>query len=425
MTYRLRTNHREITASGNHPFLVIRKTGQPLRSKPSDRECSAEGCTEPGYARTVCQGHYMAFWRVGQLDALPTPSRPDGSAKGYETSWVELDQLRRGDVIVALQSLPDENPAPDDKYLSDPEFLWLLGFALGDGHLRKNRRNGISLAAFGDSREIVQRRLTGYCGKPGTPEPSHGLRLHDARLAEGLRRYGLERRSTDRIVPPEIWTLPHGHIEAFLDGYTTADGHRTKRTSDPCLAYKAASRELIDGVRNLHLILGHNVTRVKETRRTRPIIIKGTAVRNARPLWCFEAYPRGYKLAHNGAGLLRHAGIAELFPEDSHFIPQRVLSVEPLTEDDTYDITVEGTHNFVAEGLVLHNSGFTQAIYGRHGINAPRTSEDQGAWVKRGNPTAGGLAFYIRPVAAPTPGTSRSSPTPTTSSPRAGGWARK
>jgi phage-related protein len=49
-------------------------------------------------------------------------------------------------------------------------------------------------------------------------------------------------------------------------------------------------------------------------------------------------------------------------------------------------------------------SGFAQAIYGRHGITAPRTSEAQGAWVKRSGPTPGGLAFYVSPAGGPPPG---------------------
>jgi phage-related protein len=49
-------------------------------------------------------------------------------------------------------------------------------------------------------------------------------------------------------------------------------------------------------------------------------------------------------------------------------------------------------------------SGFVQAIYGRHGISAPRTSEAQGAWVKRGGAVPGGLAFYNSPAGGPPPG---------------------
>jgi cell wall-associated NlpC family hydrolase len=49
-------------------------------------------------------------------------------------------------------------------------------------------------------------------------------------------------------------------------------------------------------------------------------------------------------------------------------------------------------------------SGFTSSVYGHFGINAPRTSEGQGAWVKRSPPTPGALAFYHSPPGGPDPG---------------------
>jgi NlpC/P60 family protein len=49
-------------------------------------------------------------------------------------------------------------------------------------------------------------------------------------------------------------------------------------------------------------------------------------------------------------------------------------------------------------------SGFTQAVYRHAGISAPRTSEAQGAWVRRSGPVPGGLAFYHSPAGGPDPG---------------------
>jgi TP901 family phage tail tape measure protein len=49
-------------------------------------------------------------------------------------------------------------------------------------------------------------------------------------------------------------------------------------------------------------------------------------------------------------------------------------------------------------------SGFVQAIYNHFGIHAPRTSEAQGAWVRRSGPAPGGLAFYHSPPGGPDPG---------------------
>jgi cell wall-associated NlpC family hydrolase/phage-related protein len=49
-------------------------------------------------------------------------------------------------------------------------------------------------------------------------------------------------------------------------------------------------------------------------------------------------------------------------------------------------------------------SGFVQTVYRHFGISAPRTSEAQGAWVRRGAPVSGGLAFYDSPAGGAPPG---------------------
>jgi hypothetical protein len=49
-------------------------------------------------------------------------------------------------------------------------------------------------------------------------------------------------------------------------------------------------------------------------------------------------------------------------------------------------------------------SGFTQQIYGKFGIHAPRTSEAQYAWVTRSGPVPGALAFYVSPAGGAPPG---------------------
>ena len=49
-------------------------------------------------------------------------------------------------------------------------------------------------------------------------------------------------------------------------------------------------------------------------------------------------------------------------------------------------------------------SGFTQQVYGKFGIHAPRTSEAQYGWATRSGPVPGGLAFYVSPGGGPPPG---------------------
>lgn len=80
--------------------------------------------------------------------------------------------------------------------------------------------------------------------------------------------------------------------------------------------------------------------------------------------------------------------------EQGRFETEPLLSVTPLGEADTYDITVDGTHNFVANGLVVHNSGYTSFVYHHFGIPAPRTSQEQQLWAQPSGDQPAALVFF-------------------------------
>jgi replicative DNA helicase len=54
------------------------------------------------------------------------------------------------------------------------------------------------------------------------------------------------------------------------------------------------------------------------------------------------------------ADVLQDKDLADLASSD--VLWDRVVSIEPLGEQPVFDATVEGTHNFVANGIVAHNS---------------------------------------------------------------------
>jgi cell wall-associated NlpC family hydrolase len=75
----------------------------------------------------------------------------------------------------------------------------------------------------------------------------------------------------------------------------------------------------------------------------------------------------------------------------------------------SYAMSFLGKIPYVWGGTSLNSfgadcSGFVQSIYSHFGINAPRTSEAQGGWVKRGPAVPGGLAFYHSPAGGSDPG---------------------
>lgn len=347
MTYRLRTNRRSVDASANHPFLVVRTTPYEFGGKP---------------------------------------------VTAY-TEWVRLEHLKPGDKLVTLQSLPDDGAMPDDRWLSDPDYLWLLGAMFGDGSLSKAKRSRVYLCLYGENRARAQETLQRLIGKTAVEHPTHGMYWHDMALAAALRRDGLALRSTERTIPAAVWTLPHKLIEAFLDGYTTADGHVVAgKNRAASFTYAAANRPLIEQVRNLHLVLGHNAAPVREMKRTPgPIIIKGKEVVNPRPLWGFYVTAGSTRRA---VAITRTAALLEMFG-DSHFMPEKVLSITELEVNDTYDIEVEGAHNFIANGVVAHNSSLMQyGWYKATGKVIPRTTYSQYPWTRyTSSPKPGDLGF--------------------------------
>ncbi|HEY6493319.1 MAG TPA: NlpC/P60 family protein [Trebonia sp.] len=80
--------------------------------------------------------------------------------------------------------------------------------------------------------------------------------------------------------------------------------------------------------------------------------------------------------------------------ENGRFETEPLVSVTPLRTTATYDITVQGTHNFIAGGLVTHNSGYTDWVYHHFGIPAPRTSQQQQLWAQPSGDQPAALVFF-------------------------------
>jgi TP901 family phage tail tape measure protein len=350
-TYRLRTHRRAVEASGNHPFLRMTRRSHGPGRKPVE-------------------------W---------TPE------------WVHLEDLRPGDVIATLSNLPDRADMPADPWHADPDYLWLLGLALADGTMSTQRRNRVMLCKFGETRELAQERLERLIGRRATEHATHGMYVHDEGLAEALHRDGMDVTSSDRRVPEFVWALPHKLMQEFLDGYDAGDGCVSYREGSRSITYGATSRELIDGVRNLHIVLGHNVTNVTEWVRSAMPVIKGKTVQTAKPMWRFTAYPESNRKAND---LLKMPRLAEIFPEGSHFQPEKILAIDETgLVEETYDIEVEGAHNFIADGVVVHNSGLTEFAWwkGRHKDIGGVTDSQWANSTPISGPRPGALAFPSGP----------------------------
>ena len=330
--FKVRTRHRSVTGSANHPFLRVVQTAP---AKP----------------------------RVG---------RRGWDAAEYGVEWARLDQLAKGDLLVQPKSVGLDrevsNTLPSGREVGLNE-AWLLGLILGDGSVQDTQ---VEICVYGDLRDRARSVLStmrldasasrGERAGIGTSESqSHGIRAHSTQFARELDEAGFRKPAHEKSIPECVWSWDQDRQRAFLNGYCDADGHRPKDVARHGeRTYASSSRRLIEDVRYLHITLGDVVANVTTNHRSKPIVINGKRVKNARPLHSISVRPVGESLVASVAAM-RLPGVVD-WVESGDFTVAPILDVTPVGEEDTYDIEVAGSANFIAGGVVVHNSGAMSAL---------------------------------------------------------------
>ena len=372
--FKVRTRNRAVVASANHPFLALRPTS------PSN------GYTLITYAPTWLRLDELAagdlLVQARALVAEETAIRPRLCLEDTRKTWplfrtntsgvrgVTWDKANKawvahvicdghrtaryfpskGEAEAFICAKRDELFSPTYVDVTE-DVAWLLGALIGDGTVLDT---AIYLCLFGDKRERAERIIESSFGLACRHSDSHGLAFHSTALCRALLGMGYHHRGADKRLPASVWKWGKELQRAFLEGYCDADGNHPK---DPSRhgerVYQSCSRRLINDVRALHMLLGDPVSNIYLIKRDKPIIIKGKTVKNAQPLHRFVVWS-----SSRGESTLRERrrGIAAWLDNNPDFTLARVVDIMPQGIQDTYDIEVDGQHNFIADGLVVHNS---------------------------------------------------------------------
>ena len=156
----------------------------------------------------------------------------------------------------------------------------------------------------------------------------------------------LHDKSTARRVPEWVWGAGHHAQKAFLAGYLMGDGtiSRQERGQNPW-QIGTSSREMAKELRALCHYLGLRTSNIGMNTATQNHLANGPQYRFWVYEWdsWFRSIPTSYSV-HD-------------LPLGDHLVARTVVSVEESDViERTWDITVGDTHNFVAEGVVVHNT---------------------------------------------------------------------
>ena len=298
---------REITATGNHPFLVQpRRTGRPLRDRSGEAE------------------------------------------------WKPLGELSVGDRIAVPTSLPYFGVEQVPEHMAGLLGLWL---AEGTSDLSAVR---ITTSSYGDKLQEwaspwgCEARIVGATGSCSAPTWSitNGIGAHRNPVTMWLRSLGMDGcTSATKHIPDEAFKWDRHSVSIMLRWLFNGDGWLSRMKNNQGsfqLGIGFASERLVRDV--AHLLLRFGI--VGRVRR------KGSA-------WCWETQRR-----QEIKRFLTHIGIDRPSVEEfTEYQPTRntvtewqvveydpVVSIEPCGEQRVYDLSVDDLHNFVANDIIVHNS---------------------------------------------------------------------
>ncbi len=299
------------------------------------------------------------------------------------------------------------------------DYAWLVGFYIGDGYANR-RYTGQSEVVFALSKSRLEGKLGEKCLRilqnlGYTPtvayssKGNHGfIKVYRKELAQELIKY--KQPWECPVIPEFIWKGSRDIRGAFLAGLSDADGTPSRN-----VLVNSNKLEFLRQVQKLALSLGIATT----LHERKPKVIKGRekvyegchwihiqglqsqavvvglinqfAIRNeftiklAKKNGLSLPYQYVKELAATGwqpetaysantiwadsksrPGYFRDANFDTLIAEDlvnPHWLPIEVQFVAPVGQAETFDIEVEGDHEFIADGLLVHNSaGMRQGI---------------------------------------------------------------
>lgn len=241
------------------------------------------------------------------------------------------------------------------------------------------------------------------------------------RAAIWLKRYGLAVTAKQKFVPQAIFTAPRESVRLFLQVLVTGQGG-VYRSGDSCfIEYCCASRRLSEDVHHLLLRFGvFSMIREKQTHigtTTYRIRIAGREqiLRFFREIGFWPASEQQLRLekallpdlletparlhsslnaspaavcgtmnqavAKDGIGLIDLGSKTNSGQSPPHMLATKVAytsrdselsplldgpvwdvvtEIKPVGEEEVYDLTVHGMHNFVANDLIVHNSTYAR-----------------------------------------------------------------
>ena len=304
------------------------------------------------------------------LQVLPVNPDKKGRFHKFALAWTPAELIKPGELVVTLRKAPEinEHNTPYDEINLSENFCRLFGFLLGDGWVSKSKDSWkvcFSPGIYEDlNKKYVKLMKDVFNMKMKKSKTSNWYYANSKHVYEILFKFGLDKHAKEKEIPSWIFELPDSFKKEFILGLADADGsyYKTKGKNKIELRFEMSSEKLIKQLKILCNYLGLRTSNIySRTRKVKPPHSKQPIMATSWEVRIYKLYQLDETLETNrqrkGIGFLYgYRGSTDL-PIFKNFGFTRVKSVKEMGKEDVYDITVEGSHNFVSEGFVVHNTG--------------------------------------------------------------------
>jgi len=319
--------------------------------------------------------------------ALVDARKPGRQRVRYERQWKTVGELEIGDLVAVTRDLPlfgeshtmARPEGTPDQYPTNTnvDLMWLLGVWLGDGYLRNQPEHGtyrfeLAIPAADAVMQAEAARIIGEQFGLAVSRPDEWrIVATSLALVRWLEANAILGSSHTKRIPNWVFGLPRAERLAFLGGYVDADGYVSPDRHGNSMSVTSVSTALLGDTEELALLCGLRVSGPHRFESKHPhdpdrtiigfrLGLSGDVERidSRNPRRTERLGKRAYRhgdTSARGTTFRAHTTATLGFA--------RVVEVAEADVAPVYDIEVDGPHNFIAEGIVVHNS---EVVYHRN-----------------------------------------------------------
>ena len=277
-----------------------------------------------------------------------THNHPFMTIENGKLNWKRADKLKTNDLLVTSKQMPSGYKKRwNGKDFVDNDFCWLFGFLMGDGWVSKGSGYSICFAPGVDEElnDKVCNLFERYFGRRPTKRGNY-YRL-DSKLGKIIQDLGLNGGAGGKRIPEWVHKSRPSEKRSFIEGMIDADG--TKLTKGKGYRVELHNKELVNDLRLLALTCSVRPGSVVHRKRF-------LQAPNSKQSDWFDCYSVSLVFTHWQTK--ENKSLAKTQMELLGLRVDKVKSVIKSGEQEVWDLTVQGTRNFIADGLVVHNTAW-------------------------------------------------------------------